>query len=137
MSCLMIIDTNIYSALTKQDPRIVSALQECDTLHIPVVVLAELRYGFAKGTRQNENNIALDRFLANGTVEILDCTAATTIHYAEIAQFCSKRGRALSHNDIWIAALALEYKIPLLSYDKDFEHIREILGDLLIALTRG
>lgn len=131
----MIIDTNVYSALDKGRHSAISALGNNDTLHIPIVVVAELRYGFAFGSREDFNNERLSKFLAQDRVVLLALNVQTADIYAELASLCRKSGRALSNNDIWIAALAKQHNVRLATYDKDFNAFADILDDKLILLN--
>ena len=130
----MIIDTNIYSALDRADPVVLQMLTDLPMAYIPVIVLGELRYGFSKGSKTSDNEIRLNRFLSLDSVEILFLTNETAKVYGELSKKKKKNGRALSNNDIWIAALALEYKMPIVTFDKDFTVFNDILGDDLIIL---
>ncbi len=47
----MIIDTDIYVALMKNDARAVEFLRGVHTVYLPFVVMAELWQGFYQGTR--------------------------------------------------------------------------------------
>jgi len=51
---------------------------------------------------------------------------ATAVHYAAIRFGLKSRGMPIPENDIWIAALALQYRLPVLSRDKHFSFIPEI-----------
>lgn len=67
-------------------------------------------------------------------VEVLMPTNKTTEIYGELSVLCRNKGRALSNNDLWIAALAIECDQPLATYDKDFAALSSRLGDKLILL---
>ena len=130
----MIIDTNVYSALDRADPTVLQMLTGVPLAYMPLIVLGELRYGFAKGSKTSDNEIRLMRFISLDTVETMHLTNETAKAYGELSFFCSKKGRALSNNDIWIAALALEHKMPIVTFDKDFSVFKDILGDDVIIL---
>jgi predicted nucleic acid-binding protein len=130
----MILDTNAYSALARGVQSVVDVVIDSPELSLPLPVIAELRYGFAKGSRRERNEQALQKFLAQPQILVILPTIKTTEYYAEIQLFCQKHGRALSQNDIWIASLALETDDILVTFDKDFAVLREILGDNLVIL---
>lgn len=123
----MIIDTNIYTAIRKGDSRVTQILSGVDLVHIPVPVIAELRKGFSLGTLKDRNEQDLFGFLSADNSIILNCVIETTDCYAEVSTYAQKMGRALSHNDLWIAALAMQHNIELLTLDKDFEAILDLL----------
>ena len=130
----MLLDTNAYSALAQGDKDIVDVVKDAVELKLPLPVVAELRYGFIKGSRLEHNERILQRFLAQPQVAVLAPTIQTTEHYAELQLMCKRKGRALSQNDIWIAALAWEHGEMLITFDKDFEVLAEMLGNKLVVL---
>lgn len=131
----MIIDTNVYSALDKGSKAAVDILKSQTHLYVPVNVVAELRYGFMNGSKTKVNNTKLDKFLSQTFVDVLYPTLKTTNHYAELALFAKQAGRALSHNDLWIAALAKENESKLVTYDRDFLVFKGTLGNKLTILA--
>lgn len=130
----MLLDTNAYSALANDQQDIVDLVERESEIHIPLPVVAELRYGFLKGSRAEENERLLQRFLSQPSISIAVPTLETTTHYARLQLLCQQRGKALSQNDIWIAALAFESKDALATYERDFEVFKEILGNKLYIL---
>ncbi len=129
----MILDTSAYSALQQGNKDVILAISQANQLFVPVVVIGELRYGFVNGTKSQENERVLQKFLATDSVDILDITNDTTPHYAELYKHAKRKGKALSNNDLWIAALARQHDNPLLSLDRDFVVLRELLPAGLIT----
>ncbi len=131
----MILDTNIYSVLQDNKPELMQVLAAATTLALPLPVVAELKAGFANGTRRAQNEQVLEKFLDQSGVEVLYCSLRTADYYGDLQALCWKRGRALSQNDIWIAALALETGDTLVTYDNDFTVFAELLADKLVILS--
>jgi predicted nucleic acid-binding protein len=131
----MIIDTNVYSALDRGDDAAVDALRGQTNIYLPIISVGELRYGFLSGNKQKENEFQLSKFLAQERVEILFPTLKTAEIYGQLAVRCRQAGRALSNNDLWIAALANEANELLVTYDKDFAVLADIFGDKLVILN--
>jgi tRNA(fMet)-specific endonuclease VapC len=44
--------------------------------------------------------------------------------YAEIRDELKRAGRPIPTNDLWIAALARQHELPLISRDRDFDSVR-------------
>lgn len=130
----MMLDTNAYSALARGEQTAVEAVSATAELTLPLPVVAELRYGFIKGSQPERNEQTLERFLAQPQIRIVAPTIKTTEHYAELQLLCQQKGRALSHNDIWIAALARESGDTLITFDRNFTVLAEVFGDKLIIL---
>ena len=130
----MLLDTNLYSALARGIQPAIDALGAADELKVPLPVIAELRYGFLKGSQQEHNEQILQRFLAQPHVTIVTPGIETTAVYANLQLYCTQRGKALSHNDMWIAALAREAEDILVTFDQDFSVFSTLFGDRLILL---
>jgi tRNA(fMet)-specific endonuclease VapC len=54
---------------------------------------------------------------------ILVCDADTAECYGQIKHALWRKGRPIPENDIWIAATALQYELPLVSNDAHFGEI--------------
>ncbi len=133
----MILDTNTYSALKLNDGQVLGYLRKAAVIGLPLPVLAELKYGFINGAHADTNSASLHDFLSQPFVRILTPTIRTCDRYAEIRLYVKKAGRALSNNDIWIAALILEADDIFITYDKDFAVFQEMLGNKLVILYKS
>ena len=111
------LDTNCYSDLCRGDQAITAIVARAHDVLLPFIVVAELRAGFGHGTKARANERALQRFLAKPGVDILFATEATTHHYAMIYTQLRTQGTPVPANDLWIAALALENGLALLTRD--------------------
>jgi tRNA(fMet)-specific endonuclease VapC len=120
----MILDTNALSAAADNDPAIIAHLAHADQLALPVIVLAEYRYGIA----QSRNRAAYANWLKAllNDCLVLDINEASTHHYAEITLELRRKGTPIPTNDIWIAALCRQYALPLLSRDRHFDLVAGI-----------
>lgn len=130
----MVIDTNVYSALLRNSAAASEAIADADELKLPLPVLAELRFGFMKGLRQEDNESKLQHFLAQPRVSVLLPGVQTTGLYAELQLLCLRSGRVLSQNDLWIAAVAREADDVFATFDHDFEALRDVFEAKLIIL---
>jgi tRNA(fMet)-specific endonuclease VapC len=120
----MILDTNALSAAADNDPATIAHLSHADQLAIPVIVLAEYRYGIA----QSRNRAAYANWLKAllNDCLVLDINEASTHHYAEITLELRRKGTPIPTNDIWIAALCRQHALPLLSRDRHFDPVAGI-----------
>ena len=118
----MILDTNALSALAEGDPAIEPILRRAMQVGIPVVVLGEYRFGIA----QSRNRSSYERWLHEylGRFRVLDVTDETSRHYAEVRLELKKAGTPIPANDLWIAALCRQYRLPILSRDKHFDAVQ-------------
>ena len=112
----------------------IDLLKNSKVILIPTIVLGELQSGFLGGGQNNKNSRILDRFMVDNRVDTINISYDTIPYYAELAVYAKKSGRVLANNDIWIAAIALENKMPLATFDKDFSVFESFLGKYLIIL---
>ena len=123
MSGSFVLDTYIIIALFKEDGAVLEHLKAADELFVPAVVLGELRYGARKSEQVQAN---LDRIRGfEAVVSILPVNATTAEHYGIVKEALRTKGRPLPENDIWIAAVAVQHGLPVVSRD---EHFRDVDG---------
>ncbi len=116
----LVIDTNVYSGFRSGLPSVVQALRAAHEIHLPLIVLAELLAGFAAGTRARKNRDELAQFMASPRVHLLKPDQKTAHHYADVFAALRKIGSPIPANDLWIAALARQHRLPLFSLDAHF-----------------
>jgi tRNA(fMet)-specific endonuclease VapC len=120
----LILDTNALSAFIDGEPEIGSILGSQHRAAIPVVVLGEFRYGIAGSRRRKTYEEWLTAHLRY--FDLLAITAETTVPYTALRATLKRLGRPIPANDAWIAALAMQYRLPILSRDKHFDEISEV-----------
>ena len=120
------LDTNRYVDLMRGDAEVRALVEAARTVLVPFVVVAELRAGFAVGTKGRANERLLQRFLAKAGVEVAYATDATTHHYAALFRQLRQQGTPVPTNDLWIAALVTEHGASLCTRDAHFEHLAQL-----------
>jgi tRNA(fMet)-specific endonuclease VapC len=120
----ILLDTNAYSELIRGDEVSRLVVNTASKVFLPLIVVAELRAGFKNGSQTERNEIILNAFLTKAQVLLPDLE--TTQHYAEIHRQLRTRGRQIPTNDLWIAALALQHQMPLLTFDSHFKNVQLI-----------
>ena len=115
----MILDTNAVSAAADDDPAIIAILARAEQVAIPVIVIGEYRYGIAQSRRRAICENWLTSLIQDCFV--LDINEPTTHHYAEIVLELKRIGKSIPTNDLWIAALCRQHRLPLLSRDRHFD----------------
>ena len=118
----MILDTNALSAFIDGDPGVGGVLRREPRAAIPVIVLGEFRYGIAASRHRAAYEAWLDRHLSD--FEVLDVTGDTAAVYAAVRVALKRAGQPIPANDAWIAALALQHALPILSRDEHFDVVR-------------
>lgn len=122
----ILLDTNRYTDFCKAVPEAVSPVTAAERVFLPFVALAELRGGFQAGTLARENERTLTRFLASERVSVLYPDETTTQVYAGLFAQLRRQGTPIPTNDIWIAALALQHNLALLSRDAHFDNLPQL-----------
>lgn len=122
----VLIDTNAYTAFKKGEKDAIDIILGMSQLFINVIVIGELLGGFAVGNRGLENKRELALFLRLPKVKVLGISDETTKYYAAIYKQLRAKGRPIPTNDIWIAATAQEFKIPVFSYDKHLHFVDDL-----------
>ena len=120
------VDTNRLIDLLRGDARLAQRLGTCDEVWVPLMVLGEIKAGFHGGTQRHRNEALLQRFLAKATVSVLLPGRETAEHYARIFVQLKRAGSPMPDNDLWIAALALEHDLTLITRDRHFERIGQL-----------
>jgi len=121
------LDTNRLTDLFEGDAALAEWLGTCDEVWLPLFVLAEIKAGFYGGTGQHRNEILLNRLLAKSTVDVLMPGRETAEHYARLFVQLKRAGTPIADNDLWIAALALEHDLLLVTRDRHFRSIPQLL----------
>ena len=87
------LDANAYSDFMRGDAARVEIIRAARTISMPLIVLGELRAGFAAGNQESANAANLQRFLGSSRVSVLSPDELTTHHYAQLwLQLRSKGG---------------------------------------------
>lgn len=129
----VLLDTSAYSYFRHDHPQAVALVSAAEVITLPTIVVGELEAGFALGRRTAENRLALTEFRAEPAVRVLDVTVTTARLYARIFARLRIAGTPVPHNDMWIAAAAMECGGHLLTFDRDFQRISGLEHTLLTA----
>ena len=121
------LDTSAYSQMRRGNQAILDVVRRSGTVALSAIVLGELHSGFRAGNRSAENTAQLAHFLSKPSVRILNVTEETALRYAEIEVYLRKKGRPIPRNDVWIAAVALEHGLHLVTLDVHFREIPLLL----------
>jgi tRNA(fMet)-specific endonuclease VapC len=123
MSGRVLLDTNIVIALFAKEAAVEQHLAEAEEVFIASIVLGELYYGAQKSARVETNISRVNTFAAGSAV--LVCDTATAQYYGVIKNQLRAKGTPIPENDIWIAAIARQYQLILVTRD---EHFRAVDG---------
>lgn len=120
----MILDTNGLSAFADGDQRLQRVLMNAQELAIPVVVLGEYRFGSALSRMRARYEAWLAEMIAG--CRVLRIEEATSAEYAEVRGGLKRARRPIPSNDVWIAALARQHGLGVLSRDSHFDSVPRV-----------
>jgi tRNA(fMet)-specific endonuclease VapC len=117
----VILDTNALSAFADGEPGVGNALRMQPRAAIPAIVLGEFRYGISGSRHRAEYEAWLDATLPAFDVLVVD--EGTGHAYAGLRVALKRSGRPIPANDAWVAALALQHGLPVLTRDEHFDAV--------------
>jgi len=122
MSGRVVLDTSIVIAHFRNDTLVSQRLLDASLLLLPVTALGELYTGaFRKQHNRDKALETVHDFTA--FVQILRVDQDTARHYAELRSQLIAKGRPIPDNDLWIAAAAVQYNLPLANRDAHFDEL--------------
>jgi predicted nucleic acid-binding protein len=127
-----LLDTSVLIAIERGRPLRTEAIPE--TTAISVVTKAELRVGiFAAEDIETRDQRLMTWDLANRIVS-LPIDEAVSQAWAQMRAYLRASERSVKINDIWIAATAAAYEIPVLTQDNDFDAVNGVAGLTVIPV---
>ena len=123
----LMLDTSAYAAFKRGQQEAIDALRQASSIVVPSIVLGELLAGFEVGGRRQENRRELAEFQRSPRARTVPITEDTAERYARIYAHLRAAGRPIPTNDLWIAASAMEHGAELLTTDRHFLDVAQIV----------
>jgi predicted nucleic acid-binding protein len=123
----VMLDTSAYGAFLRGNPEIRISLQQSDGIFLNPVVLGELIAGFLMGKNEKKNRTLLCDFLSSARVGIVEIDEETSERYALITHHLRMKGTPIPTNDLWIAASAMQHGLKVLTTDKHYLEVPQII----------
>lgn len=120
MSGDALLDANAVIGLFNKDPQATAVIRSVNA-YLPSIVVGELFYGAFKSARVAQNLARVQKFLPSA-VELV-CDHDTGEHYGRIKNSLRAAGSPIPDNDLWIAAIALQHGLALISRDAHFDAV--------------
>ena len=117
---LVALDTSIVIAALRGDSIIRQRLTTVQGV-ITATVVGELFVGAYLAAQSSQQLQDVLQLLATSTV--LPCDQDTGNYYAQVTVALRRQGMPIPDNDVWIAAVALQYALPLVTRDAHFERV--------------
>jgi tRNA(fMet)-specific endonuclease VapC len=117
----VLLDSSVVIPYFKRDAAIRQQIQGCSALYLPTTVLGELYCGANLSINPTKVLAEIQNLLI--AMVLLPIGAITAEHYGQIRAALAKSGTPIPENDIWIAATAQEYQLPVATRDEHFGRI--------------
>jgi tRNA(fMet)-specific endonuclease VapC len=119
-----LLDTSVIIALFADNTALKETLRNADEVFVPSIAVGELYFGARKSSRVQDNLARIDEFALESVV--LGCDTDTARHYGEVKNGLRVKGRPIPENDIWIAAIAVQHHLTLVTRDVHFYEIEAL-----------
>jgi tRNA(fMet)-specific endonuclease VapC len=119
-----LLDSNIIIDYLRGDSEVISKVDEIENLYIPVIVIGELYYGAYKLSPHRNGFEEIQKLEKRAT--IFNVENSTAQRYGQIKNQLRMIGKPIPENDIWIAAIAIENDLTLITKDKHFDFVTDI-----------
>ena len=127
MEVRVAVDTNRLTDLFRDDAGLAAQLGAYNEVWLPLIVVAEIKAGFHGGQHLHRNHRMLIAFLQRPTAGILLPDEETANYYARLFVQLKRSGKPIPDNDLWIVALCLQHNLALISRDKHFDRIPQLM----------
>lgn len=134
MSEQVLLDTSVATLAARRDLVVLARLAAAADVFVPEVVYGEMFFGAYRHARLHGSTKFLDlaeRFVEQRHYNLLPADLATARIYGAIRAELDAKGQMIQPNDIWIAALARQHDLILLTRDGDFERVTGLMWELL------
>ncbi|MDF1536933.1 MAG: type II toxin-antitoxin system VapC family toxin [bacterium] len=127
----VLLDTSAYSALFRGSDQAKGILQEVAEVALNPVIIGELLSGFSGGRFEAKNRRFLDDFMLTPRVRVYPVDLDTSERYAAIWSHLRSQGTPIPTNDLWIAASAMQHGLTVLTADRHFQNVPQVLTTIL------
>jgi len=122
--CLL--DIGVANLIARNDPVALQRLAIYNNVLVPDIVIGELYYGAYHYAAVHHSPRLLnlyDNLRNRHRGQLIHANEDTAIIYGAIAADLRSKGQLIQQNDMWIAALARQYQLRLLTLDSDYQRV--------------
>ena len=119
-----LLDPNIVIRMLAGDMAIQEKMQNGNNLFLASPIVGELYYGAQKSGKVTENLHRINIFVEERI--FLPCNLETAQWYRIIKDQLRRKGRPIPNNDIWIAAIAIQHDLILVTRDSHFDEVESL-----------
>ena len=120
----LLFDTNAASGLIRRSAPLVAAIAPSCKVVLPLPVVGELLYGAHHAGNPQAQLARVRSFVARTAILVPD--SSTAEEYGRIKADLRMRGQMIPENDLWIAAIAAQHGLPVLTRDGHFSYVTVI-----------
>ena len=122
-----LLDTNIVIALFSEEITVQEKARNAAVVALAPPIIGELCYGARKSEKVSENLYRINRFVQQNA--FFPCDLETAQLYGTIRDQLRRKGRPIPDNDIWIAAIALQRGLILVTRDAHFDEVESLQAE--------
>ncbi len=119
-----LLDTNIIIGMFAEDKAIEEKVQNTEKLFLASPVVGELYYGARKSNRPIENLTRVNRLTQR--FPLFSSGLETAQWFGIIKDRLRRKGTLIPDNDIWIAAIAMQHDLILVTRDAHFDEVESL-----------
>lgn len=124
----LLLDTSGLIHFFANQPHAAQIVAQADRLLIPSIVLGEWLSGVDTSSRKGQ---LLARFLESPRASVLVVDGDTAVFYSHLVQFLRRKGSPVPTNDLWIAACAMQVGARILTSDRHFLRMPQVLTEFI------
>ncbi len=119
-----LLDTNIVIALFSDEIAVQEKVRNAAVVALAPPIIGELCYGAQKSGRVSENLHRINRFVQQNA--FFPCDLETAQWFGIIKDRLRRKGTLIPDNDIWIAAIAMQRGLILVTRDTHFDEVESL-----------
>ena len=120
----ILLDSNFIIDLFRGSLAAQGLLAAAEEVFVPATAMGEVFHGAEKSNRREEKMVEAEEFAARR--KLLRCDLETARRYGGIKGTLKVRGRPIPDNDIWIAALAQQHDLTVVTKDAHFREVEAL-----------
>jgi tRNA(fMet)-specific endonuclease VapC len=117
-----LLDTNIVIDLLAARREVVENIRLASRVFVSSIVIGELCFGAEKSMQVVANLARVEALIP--LVTVLPVETETARLYGRVRQQLRQAGKPIPENDVWIAALAIQHGLTLISRDQHFGYVQ-------------
>ena len=119
-----LLDTNIVIAIFADEVVVQERRRNVEKVFLPSLVIGELYFGARESDRSTENLAKINEIVQQ--IRIIPCNLGTAQWYGIIKDQLRRKGCLIPDNDIWIAAIAMQRGLILVTRDAHFDEVESL-----------